>query len=158
MIEKIKQRFPDIEHLPARSEEHPEGAEFHQFVVPGDQLRDLALFLRDEPDLAFDYLFCLTGVDWPAEGYLEAVYHLESTRQGRQVVLRARTANREEGAHLPTVSDIWPAANPHEREVYDLLGIIFDGHPDLRRLLLTDDWVGHPLRKDYEDPVNMIEL
>ncbi len=151
LVEKLQQRFPEIEYL-------PEGSEFPQFVVPADMLRETALILRDDPEFSFDYLFCLTGVDWPAEGYLEVVYHLESTRHNHQLVLRARTADRAEGALLPTVSDIWPTAEPHEREAYDLLGIVFEGHPDLRRLLLTDDWVGYPLRKDYEDPVNMVEL
>ncbi len=151
LTEKIQERFPTLEHL-------PEGGEYPQFIVPAESLREVALALRDEPDFAFDYLFCLTGVDWPAEGRLEAIYHLESTTHNHQIVLRARTADREENAKLPTVSDIWPTANAHEREAYDLLGIVFEGHPDLRRLLLTDDWVGYPLRKDYEDPVNMIEL
>lgn len=149
--EKIEQRFPFLEYL-------PQGSEFPQFVVPAAKLREVARALREEADFQFDYLFCLTGVDWPAAGYLEAVYHLESTAHLHQLVLRVRTADRDQGATLPTVSDIWPTANPHEREIYDLLGIVFEGHPDLRRLLLTDDWVGHPLRKDYEDPVNMIEL
>ena len=135
--------------------EWPESPQFLQVRVPAPALHDFARRLKEEHETAFDYLYCLTGVDWPE--YMEVVYHLESSRHGHRLVVRARTAGRED-PRLDTVSDIWPTADAHEREAYDLLGIRFNRHPDLRRLLLTDDWVGYPLRKDYKDEINMIEL
>ena len=89
--------------------------------------------------------------------FLEVVYHLESTIHGHQLVLKVRTADRENGA-IDTVSDIWRTAEFHEREVYDLMGIRFTNHPDLRRLFLEEGWKGHPLRKDYADEVNIVEF
>jgi NADH/F420H2 dehydrogenase subunit C len=115
----------------------------------------LAFQLKKAPDMAFDYLFCVSGVDMVK--YLEVVYHLESTIHKHQVVLKVRTSDRENGA-VDTVCDIWRTAEFHEREVYDLLGIRFNNHPDLRRLFLDENWVGHPLRKDYVDEVNILEL
>ena len=110
--------------------------------------------LRNNEKTAFDYLYCLTGVD-QAE-HLEVVYHLNSTSLGHNVTIKARTADRED-PKLPTVCDIWRTAEFHEREAYDLYGIVFENHPDLRRIFLDDDWVGWPMRKDYEDPINMID-
>lgn len=135
--------------------EFQENKQFLTFVIPADQMHDLALKLKGEADLAFDYLFCLSGVDWPK--YLEVVYHLESTTHKHQLVLKARTADREHAA-VDTVCDIWRTAELHEREVYDLLGVKFNNHPDLRRFFLEEGWVGHPLRKDYVDEVNIVEL
>lgn len=131
-----------------------EGTQFLQISVPAEVLKKLALELRTHPESSFDYLFCLTGVDY-AE-HMEVVYHLKSTTHHHQLVLKAKTSGRENPS-IDTVSDIWRTAELHEREVFDLFGIHFNDHPDLRRLLLTDDWVGYPLRKDYDDPVNMIE-
>ena len=132
-----------------------EGTQFLQLIVPAEKLHAIAGQLKDDRETALDYLFCLTGVDWPE--YFEVVYHLESSRHGHRLVLRVRTDGRED-PHLDTVSDIWPTADAHEREVYDLFGIRFNNHPDLRRLLLTDDWVGYPMRKDYKDEINIVEL
>ncbi len=131
-----------------------EGTQFLQISIPAEALKKIALELRNNPETSFDYLFCLTGVDY-AE-HMEVVYHLKSTTQNHQFVLKAKTNGRENPA-VDTVCDIWRTAELHEREVFDLFGIQFNNHPDLRRLLLTDDWVGYPLRKDYDDPVNMIE-
>ncbi|MDR1525268.1 MAG: NADH-quinone oxidoreductase subunit D [Tannerella sp.] len=112
------------------------------------QLRFLAKKLRGDGDLSFDFLRCLTGMDWGDEG-LGVVYHLESTRYGHQLVLKT-TASASDCPEIPTVSDIWKAAELNEREVYDYFGIGFTGHPDMRRLYLREDWVGHPLRKDFD--------
>lgn len=135
--------------------EFQENKQFVTFIIPAEQMHDLAGKLKSDPELAFDYLFCLSGVDWPK--YLEVVYHLESTLHKHQLVLKVRTADRENAA-LDTVCDIWRTAELHEREVYDLLGVRFNNHPDLRRFFLEEGWVGHPLRKDYKDEVNIVEL
>jgi NADH/F420H2 dehydrogenase subunit C len=132
-----------------------ENKQFLTFFIPAEALRDLASKLKNTGDLSFDYLFCLSGVDMA--GHLEVVYHLESTAHGHQVVLKVKTADRE-NATVDTVCDIWRTAELNEREIYDLLGIRFTGHPDLRRLFLEEDWKGHPLRKDYVDEVNIVEL
>jgi len=110
--------------------------------------------LRHTPGLDFDYLFCLTCVDWKT--HFTMVYHLSSTLHRQSLVIKIKL-DRDQ-PEIETVSDIWLTAEFHEREVYDLFGVRFLGHPDLRRLFLTEDWVGWPLRKDYEDPVNMIKL
>jgi len=107
-------------------------------------------FLRDDPGLAFDFLSDVTGVDRlmlpESSPRFEVVYHVYSLQYRRRLRLKVRV---DEGQAVPTVADLWPTANWHEREVYDVFGVPFDGHPDLRRILLPDDWEGHPLRKDY---------
>ncbi len=118
-------------------------------VVRPEQLRDVCRFLRDEPDLRMDTLRLLTGIDRPPETQ-EVVYHLLSLPHRHAIVLRVRTPRSQ--PRVPSLHDVWPIANWFEREAYDLLGIEFEGHPDLRRLLNPVDWVGHPLRKDYERP------
>ena len=118
------------------------------FTIPVEQFHDLARYLHDDPALRFDFLRSLTGMDWGEEG-LGAVYHLESTATGENVVLKVLTPSREQ-CGLPTVSDIWKGAEMNEREVFDFFGIGFINHPDMRRLYLRDDWVGYPLRKDYD--------
>ncbi|HHY84688.1 MAG TPA: NADH-quinone oxidoreductase subunit C [Verrucomicrobia bacterium] len=141
----------------------------------------VAKWLRDDPELRFDYASNVTGVDWPdAEltekvkvkkvvdgveqeveevrktvrpGYLEAVYHLYSMeRKHGPLVLRMRTANRADQVRLPSLTPLWRAAELQEREIYDLYGIVFDGHPDLRRILMWDGFKDHPMRKDYVEP------
>jgi NADH:ubiquinone oxidoreductase subunit C len=114
----------------------------------------LARQLRMCAELNFDYLFCLTCIDWKT--HLTMVYHLTSTQFRHTVVVKSNLNRQQPEIH--TVSHIWRTAELHEREVFDLFGVKFINHPDLRRLLLTDDWEGFPLRKDYEDPVNMIKL
>lgn len=135
--------------------EFQENKQFVTFLIPADKMHDLALKLKNEPEFNFDYLFCLSGVDMVK--YLEVVYHLESTTHRHELVLKVRTADRENAA-VDTVCDIWKTADFHEREIYDLLGIKFNHHPDLRRIFLDEDWKGHPLRKDYVDEVNIVEL
>jgi NADH:ubiquinone oxidoreductase subunit C len=123
------------------------------FVEPGDW-KNLARQLRHEEALDLDFLCCVTGVDWKT--HLTMVYHLTSTRHRHMLVIKSKL-NREL-PEIASVSDIWRTAEFHEREAYDLLGVRFLHHPDLRRLFMSDDWSGFPLRKDYEDPVNMIKL
>jgi len=122
-------------------------------IQPVDWL-PLADKLRNTAELNFDYLFCLTCVDW--KSHLTMVYHFTSTMFRHTIVVKSKLDRNN--PEIETVSDIWRTADFHEREVYDLFGVKFLHHPDLRRLLLTDDWIGYPLRKDYEDPVNMIKL
>lgn len=112
--------------------------------------RAMAEFLRNDPELAFDWLACLSGVDYPEQKQLCAVYELRSTRHEHWFAVKV-FVDRDRPV-IPSVSDLWPAAEWHEREAYDLLGIRFEGHPDLRRILLPEDWEGHPLRKDYVYP------
>ena len=118
-------------------------------LAPQDLLR-VCRFLRDEPDLAFDFMSDVTGVDRmmlpDSSPRFEVVYHVYSLQYRRRLRLKVRVGN---GQAVPTVTELWPTANWHEREVYDLFGVPFEGHPDLRRILTPDDWEGHPLRKDY---------
>jgi NADH-quinone oxidoreductase subunit C len=135
--------------------EFQENKQFLTFIIPPGKMHDLALKLKFETDLAFDFLFCLTSVDMVK--FLEVVYHLESTTYKHQLELKVRTEDRLNGA-VDTVCDIWRTAEFHEREAFDLMGIRFNNHPDLRRLFLEEDWKGHPLRKDYFDEVNIVEF
>lgn len=123
------------------------------FAVPAERLHPLAELLKAE---GFDFLRSLTGMDWGEEG-LGVVYHLEATRTGENVVLRTQTADRENPV-LPSVCDLWHAAEFNEREAYDYFGIRFLNHPDMRRLYLRDDWVGYPLRKDYDPSLNPLRM
>ena len=116
---------------------------------------DIARELRTGEDFIFDYLFCVTCVDWKT--HLSMVYHLESTHHRHILIVKAKIEDRND-PEIASVATIWRTAEFHERECYDLFGMKFTDHPDLRRLFLTDEWVGWPLRKDYEDPVNMIKL
>lgn len=112
--------------------------------------RPVAEFLRQDPEMRFDWLSCLSGVDYPADGRLCVVYDLWSSEKRHMFAVKVFCPR--DNPHVPTVCDLWRAAEWHEREAWDLLGIVFDGHPDLRRILCPDDWVGHPLRKDYIFP------
>ena len=112
-----------------------------------ERAEEIWRFLRDDPDLRFDYLSNLTAVHWPERPKpLEVVYHLYSVPKRQRINLKLDVG---EGEQPPTACRVWPTANWHEREVFDLFGIRFHGHPDMTRILMTDDWVGHPLRKDY---------
>ncbi len=121
--------------------------------VAREQVVAVCEALRDTPSLRFSCLD-VTAVDWwPGEPRFQVVYHLASFAPPRR--LRLKVALAGEDAHVATVSTLWPAANWLEREVYDLFGIVFDGHPDLRRVLMPEDWEGHPLRKDYPVQIKM---
>lgn len=131
-----------------------EGTEWLTLNMEAEGFKPLAQQLRNNESLQFDYLFCLTAVDWKT--HFSVVYHLTSTALRHTLVVKVKTDKNDPA--VDTVCDIWRTAEFHEREAYDLMGISFTGHPDLRRLFLEDDHVGFPLRKDYEDPINMIKL
>jgi NADH/F420H2 dehydrogenase subunit C len=130
------------------------GGWLHVQLSP-EQWSAMAPHLKNDPALRLDFLFCLTGVDWKT--HLSVVYHLRSTELGHTLVVKVKLEDREH-PELLSVWNLWRTAEFHEREAYDLFGIRFVGHPDLRRLFMTDDWKGWPLRKDYVDEVNMIKL
>jgi NADH-quinone oxidoreductase subunit C len=117
-------------------------------VVAPDAIKEVAKFLRDDDDLDFDYLMCLSGVHYQKDTTLGVTYHINATRKKHSLTLKCIVP--EENPHVQSVESIWKTANWHEREAYDMTGIIFDGHPDLRRILCPDDWDGFPLRKDYK--------
>ena len=137
--------------------------------VSAEVLPEVCLSLRDEPDLKFDYLSCISGVDYyepdPKKAAkligkprLEVVYHLWSVTHKSSLVLKVmlpRWKDGQEGSlpEVPSVAHIWRTADWHEREVYDLSGVNFTGHPDLRRILCPEDWEGYPLRRDYQMPL-----
>jgi NADH-quinone oxidoreductase subunit C len=137
-------------------------------VLP-EGLPDVCRYLRDEADLRFDMLNCITAVDYyeadpkkaaktPWEPHLQLVYHLSSTVKKHTLVLKIKLPRWKDDVvgrlpEVPSVSHVWRTADWHEREVFDLSGVQFAGHPDLRRILCPEDWVGYPLRKDYEMPL-----
>jgi len=132
-------------------------SEQHSLLLDPAHAVEAARFLRDDAELRLDYCSNVSGVDWlqteTAPGYLEAVYHLYSMEKKHgPVVLRLRTENRTDRAHLPSLTPVWQSAEFQEREIFDLYGIIFDGHPDLRRILMWDEFEDHPMRKDYIEP------
>jgi NADH-quinone oxidoreductase subunit C len=181
-LDQIKTRI-DTAIPGARLTVIPNGSLAQQpsLVVDREHAVTVARFLRDDPQLRFDYASNVTGVDWPdtilkekvkvkkvikgvereleqivetvKPGYLEAVYHLYSMalRHG-PLVLRQRTENRADQTHVPSLTPVWRGAEFQEREIYDLFGIVFDGHPDLRRLLMWEGFHDHPMRRDYVEP------
>ncbi|MBX9677842.1 MAG: NADH-quinone oxidoreductase subunit C [Gemmataceae bacterium] len=138
-------------------------------TIESADLPAVCRFLRDDARLKFDILSCISGVDYLEpdpkkvakagfEPHTEVVYHMQSFAHRHRFVVKLNLPRWKgdkpgELPEVPTVSNLWPAADWHEREVYDLSGIWFTGHPDLRRILLAEDWTGHPLRKDYEFPL-----
>ncbi len=118
-------------------------------VVPRLHIADACAYLKTNPDSSFDFLSDICGADRGVEEEprFEVNYHLFSTTWHHR--LRLKVLLNEDDAHVPTVTAVWRTANWHERETFDLFGVIFDGHPDLRRILLPDDWQGHALRKDF---------
>jgi NADH:ubiquinone oxidoreductase subunit C len=129
-----------------------EGGQFLSGNVDKANLAPVMQTLRD--GLGFNYLFCLTCVDWKT--HFTMLYHLRNLDTMDEVVIRSKLEDITAPA-IDTVSHLWQTANFHEREVYDLFGVKFYNHPDLRRIFLDEEWPGFPLRKSYEDP-NMIEL
>lgn len=151
IYEKLKARFPDKNgaYSPAKPED--EGAELAGdpfVVVQRDDLVALCGHLKNDPELMFDFLADVSGADDGKD--LWVIYHLYSVKHNHKFVLKVNVGRQD--PWVPTLTQHWGAANWHERETYDLFGIRFEGHPDLRRILLPEDWVGHPLRKDYEFP------
>jgi NADH-quinone oxidoreductase subunit C len=136
-------------------------------VVPLAQLHDVARHLRTAPDAAFDFCSDVTATDWPprAAERFDLVYCLYSTPHRHRIRVKTRAS---EVQPVPSMTDIWPAANWLEREVFDMFGVNFTGHPDRRRILMPEDWQGHPQRKDYplegpgellmENPLDWLKL
>jgi NADH-quinone oxidoreductase subunit C len=153
----------------------------HSLLIDNEQAVAIARFLRVDPALCLDFCSNVTGVDWldrvvkkttkvkkvvdgqekeivetteeKIPGYLEAVYHLYSmTHKHGPVIIRVRTSDRADRTHLPSLTSIWRSAEFQEREIFDLYGIRFEGHPDLRRILMWDEFENYPMRKDYREP------
>jgi NADH-quinone oxidoreductase subunit C len=184
VLEAIKTALPqagvELVNNPSPSAQHS------LRLAPADAVA-VAVFLRDDAELALDYCSNATGVDWPDReisekvkvtkivdgpdgtkeekvveetvkhiepGYLEAVYHLFSMKHkhAAPIVIRMRTVNRTDQVQLPSLTPVWRSAEFQEREIFDLFGIVFTGHPDLRRILMWDEFEDHPMRRDYVDP------
>lgn len=164
-FDRLQARFGDAVSQPPAEQ----GASEHGdpwLRVEAAQVAKVAKFLRDDPESLFDFLNGLTVVDYlpPADKKvaaavgderLEVVYHLSSLPRKKSLTLKVATPRLVDGAlpEVPTVAKVWKTANWHEREAYDLFGVRFAGHPDLERILCPDDWQGHPLRKDYQMPL-----
>jgi NADH-quinone oxidoreductase subunit C len=137
---RIRERIPEV------LVESALGIDMGTLIAPAQRLVDVMTILRDE--FGFDVLSDLSAVDWlPREPRFDVNYHLYSLGSNERLRVKVRLDEAE--ANAPSVSGVWPTADWHEREVYDFFGIVFDGHPDLRRILMPDEWIGHPLRKDY---------
>jgi NADH-quinone oxidoreductase subunit C len=141
----LTQQFPEATIV--------QGSQYVEMTVLPESLVETATKLKESDETSFDYLICLTGIDYPE--CMSVFYHIESTKFRHTMVLKVKTADRVEPV-LDTVTPVWQGAKYHEREVYDLLGVKFNNHTDLRRLFLEDGW-GFPLRKDYVDEIRIIE-
>ena len=116
--------------------------------VPREVLREAVTLLRDDPSTKFEFLSDLTCLDWyPSEPRFEVVYHLLSITRKERIRIKVRLSDSDPA--VESLTSVWPGANPFEREVFDLFGIRFGGHPNLQRIMMPEDWKGHPLRKDY---------
>jgi len=180
LAEKLKARFPEIELFP-RPEPHETPKESatapaaaaaprrpaHEAppaylipggIVPREKLLEIARVVATDADFELSYLSFVTAVDRPEAGEFEVVYHCYAHQTLEELALKVRIPR--ERPTVPSVTSIWDGANWHEREAYDLFGIVFEGHPNLRRIMMTDDWIGHPLRKDYvyQDPAWLVEV
>jgi len=168
ILTRLQAALPEavVEH---RRNPGPSGQD--SLLVAPEHLVAVCRFLHDTPELAFDLLTNVTGVDWPdpakadavavpvvetpppTGGFLEVVYHLFSiSRREGPLVLRARTADRQDHVSIPSVIGVYRSADLQEREIFDLFGVVFTGHPDLRRILMWDEFEDHPMRKDYVAP------
>ncbi len=183
---KVHERFPELEVFPAREAavpvppaappSAPPGSETSKaapvrrpaheqpptyltagVVVPAERLLDVCQVLATDPAFGLTYLSFVSAIDRPEAGQFEVLYHLYSHASHEELVLKVRIPR--DHPTVSSVTSIWAGANWHEREAYDLFGITFSGHPDLRRIMMTDDWIGHPLRKDYvyQDPAWLVE-
>lgn len=116
-------------------------------LVDSSRIKDVSKFLRDDQKMLFDTLMCLSGVHYPKEEKLGVTYHLYSTEMNHKIALKVKIP--EGNPRVPSVESVWKTADWHEREAWDMVGVVFDGHPHHERILCPDDWEGHPLRKDY---------
>jgi len=123
--------------------------------VSSENAHALISELKNNSETSFDYMFCQTGIDFSE--HIEVLYHLRNTQNNSEIIIKAIIEERENPA-IDSVFDLYKTADFHEREIFDLFGVKFNNHPDLRRILLDDDWEGYPLRKDYVDEVNIVEL
>jgi NADH-quinone oxidoreductase subunit C len=133
----------------AAAREVKDGSRDAFFRVRAPDVTAVLRTLRDDPELACDFLQNLTAIDWIKADSFEVVYHLFSYRHRHEIVVKTTIPRAQ--PRLPSAAALWNNADWMEREQYDLLGVVFEGHPDLRRLLMPDDWVGHPMRKDYRE-------
>jgi len=141
--QRLRERFSGL----ALERQTGEAMRDHTLIVPAEHLVAICTFLRDDPELQFAMLPWMGGADYlPRVPRFECIYNLLSIARGARFTLKVRVP--EEQPRVPTVTGVWPTANWHEREAYDFYGITFTGHPDLTRILLPEDWVGWPLRKD----------
>lgn len=138
----LLQKFPQLQE----GDKYPETADV-TLLVKKEDLLEVCRYLKEEPELDFNHLMVLTAVDYLS--FFEVVYYLYSISNRQRLVLKV-VANKKEPS-VPSLTCLWPTANWHEREVYDLFGIRFTGHPNLKRIMLPDDWHGHPLCKDYQN-------
>jgi NADH/F420H2 dehydrogenase subunit C len=179
---QLKARFPEVELFPRPGEAPAAGPETTppaegappaprrpaheqapQYLTPGvyvprERLLEICRVLATDPAFGLTYLSFVSAIDWPDRSELEILYHAYSQQTRQELALKVRVPRDD--ARVPSVTEIWDGANWHEREAYDLLGVVFEGHPNLRRIMMTDDWVGHPLRKDYvyQDPSWLVEI
>ena len=156
----LKQTFAEAITEVAVDSLHP------QVTVVAERWAEVARFLRDDPHLAMNMLRCISAIDRHPEPFIDLVYDLVSMQFGKpngdtprpgalwaeSGAIAVKVRLPRDGGHVRSVADVWPAAEWHEREAFDLFGVSFDGHPDLRRILCPDDWAGNPLRKDYVFP------
>lgn len=143
---------PELARMLAWRADAVEGAKFDRgelsIYIRRDAIREACSILRDDPGLQFNYLADVTCVDWyPSDPRFEVVYHLFSIPKKSRVRLKVKLGGDDPS--VESITSVWPAANYFEREVFDLFGIRFEGHPYLRRIMMPENWEGHPLRKDY---------
>jgi len=144
IVELLQSRFGAAIIAAFAEDKHP------RIQIKAADWRPIAQFLLQEPALKLDWLQCLSGVDYVADGKMAVVYDLYSFDLRHMIAVKVYCDRND--PHIASVADLWPAADWHEREAFDMFGIRFDGHPDLRRILMADDWEGFPLRKDYVFP------
>lgn len=144
IADRLNGRFPDC----VKSVETAMAGDPFLVIAPA-QLAEVCRFLRDDPALSYEWLMCLSGADYPPDR-IEVVYHLYSQNHDSKLVLKVQLDRND--PKVPSVESVWRMADWHERECYDMFGVVFENHPDLRRILLPFDWEGYPLRKDYVYP------
>ena len=143
LVDVCLEKFPNVRREELAEEEFRDGVPV--LMIPSDEIAQVGVFLQSEPGFEFDLLKNLTAVDF--EDRMVVVYHLYSTARRQKLTLKVET--ERQAPKLESAVPAWPTANWQEREVFDLFGIHFENHPDLRRIMLPEDWSGHPLRKDY---------